>query len=85
MLQLGVSYRVEELVPHRGAMCLLDTIDGYGEDWLRAALTVRPREHVRRRSAACRAGWASNTWRRRRRRSAASSRSSAGNRPRSGC
>ena len=42
MLQLGVSYRVEELVPHRGRMCLLDTIVGYGEDWLRAAVTPRP-------------------------------------------
>jgi predicted hotdog family 3-hydroxylacyl-ACP dehydratase len=33
---------VEDLVPHRGAMSLLDTIDGYGEDWLRAGITVRP-------------------------------------------
>jgi predicted hotdog family 3-hydroxylacyl-ACP dehydratase len=42
MLRLGVSYRVEELVPHRGAMSLLDSIDEYGEDWLRASLTTRP-------------------------------------------
>jgi predicted hotdog family 3-hydroxylacyl-ACP dehydratase len=42
MLQLGMSYRVEELVPHRGRMCLLDAITGYGEDWLRAAVTPRP-------------------------------------------
>lgn len=41
MLQLGVSYRVEELVPHRGRMCLLDAIVDYGEDWLRAAVTPR--------------------------------------------
>jgi predicted hotdog family 3-hydroxylacyl-ACP dehydratase len=40
-LQLGVRYLVEELVPHRGPMSLLDSIDDYGEDWLRASLTVR--------------------------------------------
>ncbi|MEO8062543.1 MAG: hypothetical protein ABI821_07325 [Pseudomonadota bacterium] len=42
MLRLGVSYRVEELVPHRGAMSLLESIDEYGEDWLRASLTTGP-------------------------------------------
>jgi predicted hotdog family 3-hydroxylacyl-ACP dehydratase len=42
MLQLGVSVRVEELVPHRGRMCLLDTIVDYGEDWLRATVTPGP-------------------------------------------
>jgi predicted hotdog family 3-hydroxylacyl-ACP dehydratase len=41
MLQLGVPYRVEELVPHRGRMCLLDAITAYGEDWLRAEVTPR--------------------------------------------
>jgi predicted hotdog family 3-hydroxylacyl-ACP dehydratase len=41
MLRLGVRYRVEELVPHRGPMSLLDSIDDYGEDWLRASLTLR--------------------------------------------
>ena len=41
MLKLGVRYRVEELVPHRGTMSLLETIDDYGADWLRAGLTVR--------------------------------------------
>lgn len=41
MLKLGVRYRVEELVPHRGAMSLLDSIDEYGPDWLRAGLTTR--------------------------------------------
>jgi predicted hotdog family 3-hydroxylacyl-ACP dehydratase len=41
MLRLGVRYRVEELVPHRGPMSLLDSIDEYGEDWLRASLTLR--------------------------------------------
>jgi predicted hotdog family 3-hydroxylacyl-ACP dehydratase len=42
MVKLGVRYRVEELVPHRGAMSLLDSIDDYGEDWLRAGVTPRP-------------------------------------------
>src|SRR4051812_43381075 len=40
MLRLGVAYRVEELVPHRGPMSLLQSIDAYGEDWLRASLTT---------------------------------------------
>jgi predicted hotdog family 3-hydroxylacyl-ACP dehydratase len=39
MVKLGVTYRVEELVPHRGPMKLLDTIEAYGEDWLRASVT----------------------------------------------
>jgi predicted hotdog family 3-hydroxylacyl-ACP dehydratase len=42
MLRTGERYRVEDLVPHRGAMSLLESIDGYGEDWLRAGLTARP-------------------------------------------
>src|SRR3954465_13444410 len=42
MLELGISYRVEELVPHRGSLCLLDSIDDYGNDWLRASVTTRP-------------------------------------------
>jgi len=42
MLRLGASYRVEELVPHRGAMSLLESIDEYGEEWLRASLTTSP-------------------------------------------
>jgi len=42
MLRLGISYRVEELVPHRGAMSLLESIDEYGEEWLRASLTTSP-------------------------------------------
>jgi predicted hotdog family 3-hydroxylacyl-ACP dehydratase len=41
MLQTGIRYRVEELVPHRGPMCLLDAIDGYGDDWLRASVVTR--------------------------------------------
>lgn len=42
MVRLGATYRVEELVPHRGPMLLLDTIEDYGTDWLRAAVTPRP-------------------------------------------
>ena len=41
MLKLGERYRVEDLVPHRGRMCLLDSIDGYGEEWLSATVTIR--------------------------------------------
>jgi predicted hotdog family 3-hydroxylacyl-ACP dehydratase len=41
MLELGIRYAVEDLVPHRGAMSLLDTIDDYGPDWLRAGVTPR--------------------------------------------
>ena len=42
MVRVGDRYRVEELVPHRGPMCLLDDIVDYGEDWLRATVTPRP-------------------------------------------
>jgi predicted hotdog family 3-hydroxylacyl-ACP dehydratase len=42
MLRLGVPYRVEDLVPHRGPMSLLDSIEDYGEDWLRAGLILHP-------------------------------------------
>lgn len=41
MLELGIRYRVEDLVPHRGAMSLLDSIEDYGNDWLRARVTPR--------------------------------------------
>lgn len=41
MLELGVPYQVHELVPHRGVMSLLDRIDEYGEDWLRASVEIR--------------------------------------------
>ena len=42
MVRVGERYRVEEVVPHRGPMSLLDEIVDYGEDWLRAAVTPRP-------------------------------------------
>ncbi len=41
-MRTGVRYQVNELVPHRDAMSLLDRIEDYGEDWLRAAVEVRP-------------------------------------------
>jgi predicted hotdog family 3-hydroxylacyl-ACP dehydratase len=41
-MRLGVRYRVEELVPHRGPMSLLDAIVDYGPDWLHASATPRP-------------------------------------------
>jgi predicted hotdog family 3-hydroxylacyl-ACP dehydratase len=40
-MQIGVRYRVDELVPHRDSMCLLDSIDDYGADWLRASVVTR--------------------------------------------
>jgi predicted hotdog family 3-hydroxylacyl-ACP dehydratase len=40
-MRIGVRYRVDELVPHRGSMCLLDSIDDYGADWLRASVVTR--------------------------------------------
>jgi predicted hotdog family 3-hydroxylacyl-ACP dehydratase len=42
MLHLGHRYRVEELVPQRGTMCLLESIDDYGDSWLQASLSIRP-------------------------------------------
>jgi predicted hotdog family 3-hydroxylacyl-ACP dehydratase len=41
MVEPGMRYRVEDLVPHRGSMSLLDDIEDYGPDWLRAGLIVR--------------------------------------------
>src|SRR4051812_9305750 len=41
MITLGARYRVDELVPHRGPMSLLDAIVDYGPDWLRATVTPR--------------------------------------------
>ena len=55
MLRLGARYRVQELVPHRGPMSLLDAIVDYGADWLRAAVT--PREGARFATAAGVPGW----------------------------
>jgi predicted hotdog family 3-hydroxylacyl-ACP dehydratase len=42
MLKPGIRYSVDELVPHRGPMSLLDRIDDYGEDWLKASVEIRP-------------------------------------------
>lgn len=41
MLRPGVRYEVHDIVPHRGPMSLLDRIDDYGEDWLRAIVEIR--------------------------------------------
>ena len=41
MLRTGIRYNASDLVPHRGAMCLLDSIDEYGADWLRASVVTR--------------------------------------------
>src|SRR5688572_1960539 len=41
MLRLGESYDVQQLMPHRGPMCLLDTVAEYGTDWLRARVRIR--------------------------------------------
>jgi len=38
---MKASFNVEDLLMHRGAMSLLDSIDDYGDDWLRAKLEVR--------------------------------------------
>lgn len=36
----GTRYLPSEVLPHRGAMLLLDRIDDYGPDWVRGSLTV---------------------------------------------
>lgn len=41
MIRLGDRYTPDDLVPHRGAMSLLDSIDDYGVDWLRATVVIR--------------------------------------------
>jgi predicted hotdog family 3-hydroxylacyl-ACP dehydratase len=55
MVKLGATYRVDELVPHRGPMKLLDAIEAYGEDWLRASVT--PRAGARFATASGIPGW----------------------------
>lgn len=42
MVKVGERYVLEQLVPHRGRMHLLDAIVEYGEDWLHARVTPRP-------------------------------------------
>ena len=34
-------YSVEDLVPHSGSMLLLDRVLEYGDDWLKAQITIR--------------------------------------------
>ena len=40
-LELGKRYQPGEILPHRGAMMLLDAIQDYGEEWLEAEVNVR--------------------------------------------
>jgi len=42
MVKIGERYEVDELVPHRGRMSLLDVIVEYGPDWLHARVTPAP-------------------------------------------
>ncbi len=37
----GRHYEIAETLPHGGRMRLLDRIDGYGSDWLRACVRIR--------------------------------------------
>lgn len=41
MLVPGQHYSVEQVLPHRGQLLLLDRIDDYGRDWVLAGLQVR--------------------------------------------
>ena len=41
MLTPGLSYAPADVLPHGGAMLLLDEICGYGDDWVEAAVEVR--------------------------------------------
>ncbi len=42
MIQLHQTYRPADLLPQRPPMLLIDSIDDYGEDWLRASVAIRP-------------------------------------------
>lgn len=42
MIQLQQPYRPADLLPQRPPMLLIDSIDDYGEDWLRASVAIRP-------------------------------------------
>jgi len=41
MLIPGREYRVDEVLAQKAPMCLLDTIDAYGPDWVRAGVLIR--------------------------------------------
>ena len=41
LLVPGSRYRPEQVLPHRGRMLLLDQIDDYGTDWVRAVVQIR--------------------------------------------
>lgn len=40
-LHLGLRYAPAELVPHTGAMCLLDTVEDYGQDWIETSVQIK--------------------------------------------
>lgn len=46
MLQPGLHYTPQEVLPHSGAMCLIDRIDGYGDDWIESSVQVPPQSVV---------------------------------------
>lgn len=39
----GCSYEPSQVLPHRGDMCLIDSIDEYGSDWIKAGVEVAGR------------------------------------------
>jgi len=41
MLIPGQRYSVEQVLPHRGQLLLLDSIDDYGPDWVTASVRIR--------------------------------------------
>lgn len=41
MLTTGLRYEVGYVLLQKPPMCLLDTIDGYGPDWIRAGIVIR--------------------------------------------
>ncbi len=41
MLIPGQHYSVEQVLPHRGQLLLLDSIDDYGPDWVTAGVRIR--------------------------------------------
>ena len=37
-----VDFHITEVIPHSGKMCLLDRVIVYGNDWLKAEVTITP-------------------------------------------
>lgn len=42
MIKCGFHYNPADVLPHREPLLLLDSIQGYGEDWLQAEVQIRP-------------------------------------------